>query len=79
MSSEQISDIARAIHPRDTLKWLARLLDVPIGTARHWLYVKFSSDRRRELALALLAEMDRQEIERSALRRKLAEWAAGEE
>lgn len=76
LSSEQISEIARAVHPRDTLKWLARRLDVPIGTARHWLYVKFSSDRRRELARALLDEMDQQDLERSAIRRTLARWAA---
>lgn len=75
LSSEQLSEIVRKLHPKDTLKWLARVLDVPFGTAKHWLYVKFSSARRRELAAALLAEMDREDIERSAIRRTLARWA----
>jgi hypothetical protein len=56
------------------MKRLARAMNVPIDTARHWLYRHFNTERRKELAENLLAEMDRQEIERSALRRKLAEW-----
>ncbi len=84
MSPEQIYDqiteaeAIRAIYPRDTLKRLARSLRMPIGTARHNLYQKFSSQRRREMARALLVEMDMQDVERTAIRRRLAEWAEGE-
>ena len=66
----------RAVYPRHTMKMLARLLGMPLDTARHSLYRHFSSARRRELAVALLAEMDAQEVERDAVRRRLAEWAA---
>ena len=68
----------RAVYPRNTMKELARLLGMPLDTARHSLYRRFSSARRRELAQALLAEMDAQEVERDAVRRRLAEWAAEE-
>lgn len=72
---EMIAAAIRAVWPRDTMKLLARSMDVPLDTARHWLYREMSAKRRRELALALLAEMDAQEVGRSALRRRLAEWA----
>ena len=59
-------------------KRLARLMSVPVETARCWYYRHLSSSRRREVAAALLAEMDKQDVERSALRRRLAEWASGD-
>ena len=68
----------RAVYPRHTMKRLAKLLGMPLETARHSLYRRFSSARRRELAVALLSEMDAQEVERTAVRRRLAEWAAKE-
>lgn len=73
-----VSDTAviRQVLPRHPVKRLARLLSVPIGTAHEWTYRHLSSARRIELARALLEEMDRQEVERTALRRRLAEWAA---
>jgi hypothetical protein len=70
--------IIRAALPYHGPKRLARLMAVPIETARHWYYKHMSSARRRELAMALLAEMDAQEVERGAVRRRLAEWAADE-
>lgn len=68
----------RAVFPRNTMKRLARLMGVPLDTARHWLYRHFNPQQRKELAKALLKEMDEQELERSAIRRRLAEWAAEE-
>jgi hypothetical protein len=73
------SEIIRGVYPRHTLKQLARATGAPIDTVRHWVYRHLSSDRRRELATELLAEMDRQDAEdRQTIRRRLAEWAAKE-
>jgi hypothetical protein len=60
------------------MKWLARKMDVPLDTARYWLYRHFNPAQRAELAKILIQEMDEQDVQRSALRRKLAEWAASE-
>ncbi|HEX3884774.1 MAG TPA: hypothetical protein VHW66_19125 [Stellaceae bacterium] len=68
--------IVRAVYPRHPMKRLAGAMSVPLDTARHWLYRRLSGARRRELALVLLAELDRQDVERSSIRRRLAEWAA---
>jgi hypothetical protein len=68
----------RGVYPASAMKRLARLMDVPIDTARHWLYRNFNPAQRQQLARALLVEMDRQDVERTALRRRLAEWAAEE-
>ena len=70
-------DAIRAIYPRHTMKRLAQAAGVPLDTARAWLYRNLTSDRRRELARELLAEFDRQEPQRSALRRQLVKWASG--
>ena len=70
--------VIRAALPSGGPKRLARLMDVPVETARHWWYRHLASSRRREVAAALLAEMDKQDVERSALRRRLAEWASGD-
>lgn len=69
------AELIRAVQPRDTMKWLARTTGAPIDTARHWLYRHFNPAQRRQVAKALLVEMDRQDVERSAFRRRLAEWA----
>jgi hypothetical protein len=69
------STVIRAVLPRNPVKRLARLLGVPFETAKHWTYREVSVSRRRELALALLAEMDEQEVARGAIRRRLAIWA----
>lgn len=73
-----VSDTAliKAVLPRHSPKLLSRLMGVPIETARHWIYKRLSNTRRRDLARALLEEMDRQDVERSALRYRLAQWAA---
>jgi hypothetical protein len=61
------------------MKRLARTMGVPLDTARHWLYRHFNTAQRKELAQALLKEMDEQEIGRSALRRRLAAWASSDD
>src|SRR5258707_884291 len=68
------ADAIRAVYPRHAMKRLALVMCVPIDTARHWLFRRFSASRRRELALALLVEMDAQDAEREAIRRQLALW-----
>lgn len=65
----------RAVLPKHTPKLLSRLMGVPFNTAHEWLYRRFSAARRQQLARALLSEMDKQDVERSALRRRLVEWA----
>ena len=68
----------RAVYPAHTMKMLARLMGVPLDTARTWLYRHLSAARRRELALALIAELDRQDAEeRADARRQLLEMAGG--
>lgn len=57
------ADIIRAVYQRHTMKRLARAMSAPIDTARTWLYRSLSPVRRRELALALIAEYDRQDRE----------------
>ena len=80
MGDNNVSDAAaiRTVLPRNTVKRLARLMGVPFETAKHWTYKRVSSARRRELARALLAEMDAEDVDRGAVRRRLAEWAASE-
>lgn len=47
----------RTLYPRGTIKRLARLLDVPIGTAHSLIHKRLSRSRRRELAEKLLKEI----------------------
>lgn len=70
------AELIRAVQPRHTMKWLARTTGAPLETARYWLYRHFNPAQRRQVAAALLAEMDRQDIDRAAMRRRLASWAA---
>lgn len=74
-AATSIADV-HVVWPGGGTKRLARRMDVPVGTVKDWLYRRLSSARRRELARALLDEMDAQDVERTALRRRLAEWAA---
>lgn len=68
----------QTVYPGCGTKRLARRMGRPLATVRDWTYRRLSSARRAELARALLAEMDTQDVERTALRRRLAEWAAEE-
>lgn len=47
----------RTLYPRSTIKRLARLLDVPLGTAHSLIHKRLSYWRRRELAEKLLQEI----------------------
>lgn len=73
-----MSDVAaiRTVFPRHTAKMVSLVMGVPVNTAREWLYRHFSAARRRELALTLLAEMDRQDAERANLRLHLQSIAS---
>lgn len=67
--------IIRTVLPKHGPKRLARLMGVKLGTAHEWVYRRISATRRRELALALLAELDRQDTERADVRDRLLEMA----
>jgi hypothetical protein len=71
--------VVRAVLPRNGPKHLARLLAVPLETARHWYYRNLSAGRRREVALALLAELDAQDRQRAALRNDLLNMVGQDE
>lgn len=63
--------VLRAVLPSNGPKLLARLLGSPVETARHYFYRHLSASRRREVALALLAELDRQERRLAVVRQHL--------
>src|SRR5690348_69816 len=63
--------VIRGVLPRNGPKLLARLMSVPVETARHWYYRTLSAARRQELALRLLDELDRQDRIRAAYREHL--------
>lgn len=71
VESKMDAAVIRQVMPRETVKRLARLMAVPLGTAHEWVYRNLSAARRRELAVALLAEMDRQDQSRAAIRQRL--------
>jgi hypothetical protein len=52
-----LNTVIRRLYPRHTVKMLARLLEVPIGTAQSLIYKRLSKWRRRELAEKLLQEI----------------------
>jgi hypothetical protein len=54
-----IAAFVRAFYSRHAIKRFARLMDVPIGTARHWLYEHFPAQRREQAARVLLPEIRR--------------------
>lgn len=63
--------VIRAVLPKHGPKRLSRIMDVPIETARGWYYRHLSVARTRDLALALLAEMDAEDQRRAAHRERL--------
>ncbi len=77
--SSDVTDesVIRGVLPQHGPKRLARLVGVPIETARSWYYRHLSAARRRQVALALLAEMDAQDMRRIELRRRLGEMVGG--
>jgi hypothetical protein len=52
--------VIRAMSPRDTVKWLARLVGIPLRTARFWAERTVPVYRRSELALLMIEEFHRQ-------------------
>lgn len=68
--------LIRAVLPQHTAKRLAQLMGHSLKTAQHWLYYGPACNRRRELAQALLAELDREDADRRELRRRLSDMAA---
>lgn len=61
----------RAAFPNHTMKQLARALGAPIDTARALLYRGVWPSRRREVALAIIAELDKQDAERARVRARV--------
>jgi hypothetical protein len=69
--------ILKLIFPSNTPKHVARLMDVPLETARTWVYRKMSNARRRELAEKLLIQIDKDRGRFDAIERQLLEIARG--
>ena len=57
------------------VKRLARIMGVPQETARHWAFRRVPDARRKEIALALIAECDRLQALVSQTRQRWAEVA----
>lgn len=70
--------LIREVFPRDTMYQLAQILDISLESARDYLYRKFPARRRRQLALALLMAMDKQDARREELRSRLRALLHGE-
>lgn len=67
--------VMRGVLSRNAPKRLARLMSVSVETARCWLYRTLSASRRREIALALIAELDAEDRRRAAYRQHLVDMA----
>ncbi len=52
--------VIRAMSPRDTVKWVARLVRIPLRTARFWTERTVPVYRRAEFALLMIEEYHRQ-------------------
>ena len=48
--------VIRAMYPRDTAKWVARLFGIPVRTARFWSERSLPIYRRADIGLVLLEE-----------------------
>jgi hypothetical protein len=69
--------ILKLIFPSNTPKHVARLMDVPLETARTWVYRNISNARRRELAEKLLTQIDKDRGRLDEIERQLLEIARG--
>jgi hypothetical protein len=67
--------LIREVFPAHTAKRLARLMSIPLETAKHWLHRSLSSYRRAEVALTLLEEFDKETRRREEIRRQLCVMA----
>jgi hypothetical protein len=52
--------VIRAMSPRDTVKWLARLARIPVRTARFWAEHTVPVYRRADIALLMIEEFHKQ-------------------
>ncbi len=59
--------VIRAMSPRDTVKWLARLVRIPLRTARFWTERTVPVYRRAELAMLMIEEYHRQTVWRETV------------
>lgn len=66
-------ELIRLVLPNNPVKRLASLMGISLSSAHAWVHREVSASRRRELADALIAEFDRQDRERPAIRRRLIE------
>ncbi len=63
--------LIREVFPRHAAKKLALLCRVPLATASHWVKVKLSSYRSREVWLLVLEDFDRETERRAEIRQRL--------
>ena len=75
----KVQGLIREVFPAHSAKRLARLMGVPLDTARHWLYRNLSNSRRRELAEKLLRQLDEDDRRRAEARRQLQRIVNGED
>jgi hypothetical protein len=61
----------REVFPTNGPKLLARLMNVPIRTAKCWYYGNLAKARQREVILGLIQEMARQDERRAEIRKQL--------
>lgn len=70
--------LIRQIFQRDAPKRLARLMNVPVETARNWLYRNLSSARRIELAEKMIEQIAEERRRLDAAERALKEITGGD-
>ena len=76
VSNEPDAATIKLVLPDNTTKRLSRLLGIPLKTAEAMLYRGVPKSWLSRLAVALLEEMQRQNIDRSAIEYRLAMYAA---
>ena len=67
------ADALRIAYGPHAAKKIAREFNVALNTAKCWLAGRFPEARREELVQRIIAELDRQDIERDAIRRQIRE------
>lgn len=72
------ADLVRAVYRTHALKRLAQDIRVTLRTSRRILHERFSASRRREVALALRAELEKQAAERAVLLARVEEILKGD-
>lgn len=78
---ERVTSATATLPPEFARHWvkrLARAMGVPQETARHWAFRRIPDARRKEIALALIAECDRLEAAIQDTRRRWEREATDE-